>query len=361
MPPDLSPSAIVALLGVFAAAFIAAVVTVPAAGRLGKRLGIVDRPRRGEVQAFELPRTGGYAMICALLAGILVSLWLVPRQPDEYIRLWGLGIGTLMLLPLAVVDDYHRLAPFPQLVWQILVALVTVSFGITFDSVAGPFGGILPLPPLLVIPLTVLWIVGMINTINLTDTMDGLAGGVVAIAALVLAAVSLQNGQVSIAALPLALAGAALGFLLFNFHPSRIIMGSSGSLILGYSLGVISIIGGAKIAAAMMVLGLPILDVAFVIVSRVARGRSPFAGGDSAHLSHRLLALGLSQRQVALVLYGLCLLFGILALVLVRVEKLYGFALLAVVALSLMAFATKGASRVEARHRRPTGEQRADD
>ena len=330
-----------ALAVVFAASLLAAAVLVPLAGAAGRRLGFVDRPRRGEVQAFVLPRSGGYGIVLAFAVGVGVSLVLLPRYTDEYPRLWGLMLGAAVLLPLAALDDWKRLSPLPQLFWQIAAACVPILFGITFDSLAGPLGGIVPLPAFLVVPTTLLWIVGMVNTINLTDTMDGLAGGVATIAALVLAGVSLQNGQTSIAALPLALAGATLGFLFYNFHPSRIIMGSSGSLFLGYALGVLAIIGGAKIAAAIMVLGLPILDVAYVIVVRLLRGRSPLRGGDAAHLPHRLLALGLTQRQVALVLYGVCLLFGLLALVLTKLEKLYGFLLLGLVALALIWFAAR--------------------
>ncbi|MHB1133068.1 MAG: glycosyltransferase family 4 protein [Chloroflexota bacterium] len=341
------------LLAVFGAALVAALVLVPLAGAWGRRLGFVDRPRRGEVQAFILPRTGGYGIVAAFVVGVLVSVILIPRYADEYPRLWGLLLGALLLLPLAFLDDWKRLSPLPQLFWQIAAAGVPIAFGVVFDNFAGPLGGIVPLPGLLVMPLTLLWIVGMINTVNLTDTMDGLAGGVAGIAALVLAGVSLQNDQVSIAALSLALAGGTIGFLFYNFHPSRIIMGSSGSLFLGYALGVLSIIGGAKIAAAMMVLGLPILDVAYVIVSRLSHGRSPLRGGDAAHLPHRLLVLGLSQRQVAAVLYTLCLLFGAMALLLTRVEKLYGFFLLALVAAALIGFAARRYNEAPLAHRGP--------
>lgn len=336
-----------ALSTVFFSSLVVSLLAVPVAGRLGRRLGFVDRPRPGEVQRTEKPRSGGYAIVLASFIGIGLSLLLLPRYADEYPRVWGLLLGALLLLPLAFLDDWKRLPPMPQLFWQVVVAFAPVAFGVTFDSLAGPFGGILPLPGAIVVPLTVVWIVGMINTVNLTDTMDGLAGGVAAIAALVLAAVSLQNGQISIASLPLALAGAVLGFLVYNFHPSRIIMGSSGSLFLGYALGVLAIIGGAKIAAAMMVLGVPVLDVAWVIVYRLSRRRSPFRGGDGAHLPHRLLAMGLSQRQVALVLYGACLLFGLLALLLTRTEKLYGFALLGIVTLGLMIAAARGGARAQ--------------
>src|SRR4029077_9224776 len=146
----------------------------------------------------------------------------------------------------------------------------------------------------------------MINAINLLDTMDGLAGGVAAIACAVLFARTMWFDQASIAVLPLALGGACLGFLARNWHPSHVILGSSGSLFLGYLLGVTTLVGGAKIGTAFLVLAVPILDVAWVIYRRIASGRSPFRGGDGQHLPHRLRLLGLSDRRIVLSVYSVC-------------------------------------------------------
>lgn len=345
------------LITVLLVSLLASLALVPLAGAFGRRVGFVDKPRSGEVQRKPMPRTGGYGLVAALLLGIVASLALLPRFADEYPRVWGLALGILALLPLAFLDDWKRLSPLPQFAGQIAVAFIPIAFGITIDNVAGPFGGIIYVPGFLVVPLTVLWIVGMMNTINLTDTMDGLAGGIALIAASVLGALSLINGQFSIASLALALAGACAGFLVYNFHPARIIMGSSGSLVLGYALAVTAIIGGAKIATAVMVLGLPILDVAWVIVYRLMRGRSPFAGGDNAHLSHRLLALGWSQRQVTSVLCAVCLVFGVMALVLDKIDKVFGFALLLAVAVALMLLASRGSPDGGLAHRGATGQE----
>ncbi|MFN8517578.1 MAG: MraY family glycosyltransferase, partial [Chloroflexia bacterium] len=190
----------------------------------------------------------------------------------------------------------------------------------------------------LVIPITVIWIVGMINTLNWLDTMDGLAGGVALISAGVLVAASLlkrtgsfEQRQYTVAVLALALVGACLGFLVYNFHPARIFMGTSGSMFLGYALGVISIIGGAKIATAVLVLGLPILDTAFVILRRLAAGRSPMQGGDGAHLVHRLLRIGFNVRQITLLVYAVTALFGALSVLFVREQRIIAFAMLALV------------------------------
>ena len=211
-------------------------------------------------------------------------------------------------------------------------------FGIRIDSVSNPFSTQSILLPFTAgVALTIFWIVGMINALNWLDTSDGLAGGVAMIGALTLFAASLLQRdargelapQYTIALLPLALAGACLGFLAYNFPPARIFMGTGGSMFLGYALGVLSIIGSVKIATAVLVLGIPILDTALVILQRLARGRSPLRGGDGAHLIHRLLAAGLSVRQLALLLYGLTAIFGTLSVALTKTQKFFGFAAIA--------------------------------
>jgi UDP-GlcNAc:undecaprenyl-phosphate/decaprenyl-phosphate GlcNAc-1-phosphate transferase len=181
------------------------------------------------------------------------------------------------------------------------------------EEVATPFG-IVSIPDALAGPLAVLWVVGMIQAINLLDTMDGLAGGVTAIACSVLFTRTMWFNQASIAVLPLALGGACLGFLTRNWYPSRVILGSSGSLTLGYLLGVTTLVGGAKIGTAFLVLSIPILDVAWVIYRRLAQGRSPFRGGDAQHLPHRLRLLGMSDRRIVLSVYAVCGVIGVAVL-----------------------------------------------
>lgn len=315
-----------------------AIAFTPLAGALGRRVGLVDRPRSGELQSRATPRSGGYGLIAAYLLAVMVSLALIPRDPGEMARLFGLIVGILLVLPIAFVDDARRLGPLPQLVGQIGLTLVAMSFGIMITSVANPFGGLIVLPLSVAVPFTVFWIVGMINTLNLIDTMDGLAAGVTAIAALVLFARSISLGQYTISLLPLALAGVCLGFLRFNFEPARIFMGTSGSTFLGFTLAVLALIGGAKIATAAFVLGLPILDFALVILQRSLRGRSPMAGGDGAHLTHRLVARGLSIRRITIGIYAICGVGGMLAMTLNGIQKLW---LIAIVAALIAAFAVR--------------------
>jgi len=296
---------------------IAAGLAIPlmlALERLGPRLGMVDRPRVGEVQQRPLPRTGGYGVFAAfwlaVLAGFAVAPDAVERLPADTHRLLGVALGSLMLIPLAVADDRRRLGPWPQLAGQIAAASVAVVFGVRMEEIATP-AGVVAIPDPVGSLLAVVWIVAMINAINLIDTMDGLAAGVSAIAGFVLFLRSAWFGQASIAILPAALCGACLGFLTRNWHPSRIILGSSGALFLGYMLGVVTLIGGAKIGTAFLVLAVPILDVAWVIYRRVSRGRSPFRGGDAEHLPHRLRALGMSDPAIAISLYAVCAAVGL--------------------------------------------------
>ncbi|MHB0870326.1 MAG: glycosyltransferase family 4 protein [Chloroflexota bacterium] len=330
---------------VFAVAWLGTYLLTFAAMRFGHWTGILDKPRPGEVQRRITPRTGGYALFFGFLAAALVGAYLIPRSQQEGWRLAGLLLGGAAVLPLAFLDDKRRLNPMPQLLGQIAIASIPIAFGIVVDSIATPFWGVVPLPVWLVVPFTLLWIVGMINTINLVDVMDGLAGGVVAIAALVLFARGVVDfGQYDIAILPLALAGACLGFLGHNFHPARIFMGSSGSLFLGYGLATMSVMGGAKVATALLVLGVPVADVAWVIVRRVAAGRSPMKGGDQAHLPQRLHLAGFSQRQIVLGFYLLCAAFGIAAARFSPDQKVYAFLAVAVVmGVILVALARSGA------------------
>jgi UDP-GlcNAc:undecaprenyl-phosphate/decaprenyl-phosphate GlcNAc-1-phosphate transferase len=317
----------------FVVSFIAVTILTPLAGRVGQKIGLVDRPRAGELQKEPLARSGGYAMVASFILAVAVSLMLFPRNSEETTRIVGLVVGVLFVLPIAFVDDFKRLGPLPQLLGQIGLAAIAMVFGVVITSIANPFGGLISLPVFLAIPFTLVWIVGMVNTINVIDTMDGLAAGGAAIAACVLFARSLSQGQDTISLLPVALAGVCVGFLRFNFNPARIIMGTSGSMFLGFALATFSLIGGAKIATAAFVLGLPIIDFAMVIVQRAARRRSPMDGGDDAHLTHRLVRRGLSTRRIALSIYAVCATGGAMAMTLNGLQKLLIITIVGVIAI----------------------------
>ena len=193
---------------------------------------------------------------------------------------------------------------------------------------------------------TVFWIVGMINSINWIDGLDGLSTGIALIACVTLGLISLTTkiSQPLIAVLCFALAGALAGFLRWNFHPAKIFSGTSGVQFVGYTLAVLSILGSAKVAVALLVLGVPIIDTFWIIVGRLTRGVSPFAP-DRSHIHHRLLDLGLSHRNTVLVIYGICAALGVLALLVSEVTTLYAFLGVFIVSGLILFAPTRGAFR----------------
>lgn len=331
------------LLPTFAMAFLGSLILTPIARRLARRFGFVDVPGEPRhVHQAPVPRLGGVALFFPFVAAVGFSLLLpVQRQdPLELHRLAGLVLGSAVVFGLGVYDDKWELGPLPQFIVQFLAAGVAIYSGITIVEIANPFGGLIVLSTPIAVAFTLFWLMGMMNTVNWLDGLDGLAGGVTVIASVLLFAHSYRLGQYSIALLPLALAGCVLGFLPFNFYPAKIFMGTSGALFLGFALGSLAIIGGAKMATALLVLGIPILDVAWQIINRARLGRSPFLG-DRGHLHHRLLDLGFSQRRVVLLFYALCACFGTLALILPsglhKLLVLVGMGIVALVVLVLVA------------------------
>jgi UDP-GlcNAc:undecaprenyl-phosphate/decaprenyl-phosphate GlcNAc-1-phosphate transferase len=328
----------------------ASLILTPAMRRLALRRGWYDLPADRRVHTTPTPRIGGVAMYLAFMIGLALTLvpGVTPERleppfgPPELWRIGLLALGATIITAVMFVDDIRGIKPIPKLLWQLFVAgLVmlpdpryldlapgTVNgvpngwfTGVIVSFLQNPFGShdslqiqLFQFAPLAV-AFTFFWIVGMMNAVNWMDGLDGLAGGVSAIACLVLFGVSLLQDppQTTIAYLPLILAAAIFGFLRYNFHPAQIFMGDSGSMFLGFALAVISIIGGAKVATALLVMGVPILDVAYVILFRVLRGRSPLQA-DRGHLHHRLYDLGMGQSQIALLFYFVCGGFGALAL-----------------------------------------------
>ena len=301
---------------VFGVALVLALVGTPLAGVLGRRLGLMDRPGPRRWHENAIPRTGGIALFVAFMAAALLAQWLpVPRQdPNELTRFLGIALGTVFVLIFGLIDDRFELRSGPQYLAQIVAALIAIAFLVFIERVMNPFTNkILVFPMAIVLVFSIVWIMGMINTINFLDGLDGLAGGVAAIISAVLAIHMLREGQYSVALLPVALLGATLGFLPFNFSPARVFMGSAGSWVLGYAIATLGIAAGAKLATVLLVLSIPIVDVAWLIISRLRAGQS-IGQADRRHLHYRLIDLGLSQRQVVLIYYAYCTTLGAAAL-----------------------------------------------
>lgn len=306
---------VVYLVLVFLTAFVLALILTPLTARLAVRWGMLDRPAPRRVHSSPTPRHGGVPIFIAFIAALGVSLPFPRSDVNEPAKLAGLMLGLTIVALVGAYDDVRELKALPQFAAQFLAAGIAVASGVVISEIPNPLGTVaIQLPGLLAIGFTVFWIVGMMNTINWLDGLDGLAAGVTAIASAVLFIHTFRLMQYSLALLPLALAGAALGFLIFNFAPARMFLGS-GAYLLGFALAVLSIIGGAKVASALLVLAIPILDVAWQILNRLWKGRSPFEA-DRGHLHHRLYDLNISSRAIVALYYALTAVFGALALIL---------------------------------------------
>ena len=354
MGPDSGPP-LAAFALVFAAGLVIALVVTPLAGWLGHRLGLVAVPGGRRKHKGTVPRTGGIPLYLAFIGAVAVSQMLVVNpgdpaaglhpaltvvrfDPKEIIRLVGLLLGGTLIFVFGLIDDWLELPPLPQYLAQIAAAAIAVLFLIIIEYVNNPFTGdqTADFPYLLTVTLSLFWLGLMMNTVNWLDGLDGLAVGVVAIASVVLFVNSvfrLQPPQDSVALLPMALLGATLGLLPYNFSPARIFLGSAGAFFLGYVLGVLSIVGGAKVASILLVMGLPLLDTLWQIVNRLMRGQNP-ALGDRGHLHFRLHDLGLSHRQIVFGYYLFCATFGGLALLIPsRLYKLVAILVMGLIAM----------------------------
>jgi len=351
----------VLLVAVFAAAAVLSLVLTPLVRRLARRFDVMDQPGARRVHASPIPRGGGLAVAAAFITVAGVTLLVLPGQSMVVSatlsarEIAALLLGGALAAVLGTIDDWFDLRARWQLAGQLLLAAFAVSLGITVEVLANPFGsGVIELGGMFGIAFTVVWITGMINSINFIDGLDGLSSGVALIGALTLAIISLAGPvvQPEIAVVCLAFAGSLAGFLRWNFHPATIFMGTSGVMFMGYTLALLSILGTAKVAVALLVLGVPIIDTFWIIVRRLVAGRSPFSP-DRGHIHHRLLDLGLSHTQTVLLIYVLCAALAVLSLVLSGSGQLYAFVgvlvIFGLVLLLLERTADKGEEEAEAR------------
>ena len=294
-------------------AFTIAYFSMPLVIKLADRIGAMDKPDQRKVHSGAMPRLGGLAIFVAFIIAAIVAL-------DISGPYMGLIAGACIIFIVGMLDDVYQLSPWIKLAGQIIAAAVAIYFGIIVHFVTNPFDGILSLG-LLSIPVTFLWMVGVTNAINLIDGLDGLAGGVSAIAGITMGIVALLQGQSEVALLAFLLVAAIAGFLPHNFYPAKTFMGDGGSNLLGFILACLAIMGTAKSAALIslfipiVILGIPIFDTFFAIIRRI-NNKAPIFKPDKDHLHHRLLALGMSQRHSVLIIYLLSSFFGIVAITL---------------------------------------------
>ena len=329
------------MLMTFVISCVATVILTPFSIRLAFKLGAIDVPKdERRAHSKPMPRIGGISFIIGFFISTLIMFLLcnIDRTVNfKDINIWGFYLGAIIIAIVGFLDDINiankGLKPIVKLCAQILASICMVISGARIMYVNVPFLEMYGLNEILSIIITIGWIVGVTNAINLLDGLDGLAGGVSAIAVLSLTIIFLLNGT---AAIPLimvaALLGGLLGFLPYNFNPAKTFMGDVGSNFLGYTLAAVSMLGMAKtytlmaIILPVIVLALPIFDTLFAIVRRLIHGKS-IMEADRGHLHHRLIDLGLSQKQAVLVLYAIAAIFGIFAIVLMEnsIWKAIGF------------------------------------
>lgn len=333
----------------FGVALILSAVLCLAAMFASRPLGMMKMPNRErDIHARPIPMLGGVALYLAF-AGVV--LLVVPNSMGRNAVLLMCGLAAFLFL----LDDKFRLPAWVKLIGQTGIALGAVlgfgwTFQITFFSL--PFVGLIH-TGWLAIPLSVFWLMGMQNTVNLIDGVDGLAGGVVAIVALTLTVAAASISQDEVVLLAAALAGVCVGYLLFNFNPARLFMADSGAHFLGLALGMLSIMGVAKLPVAfalaipLLALAVPIGDTAWSIIRRRVEGVS-FARADAKHIHHRLLSLGLTQRETCLVFYGATGILGAIGLTVLGHRKILAIAIV----LMIVLLSTALADRMQATGRR---------
>ena len=310
------------LIGVVAAALVVALlvalITTPVVKNLAVRMGAVDVPRDGRrMHDHPIPRMGGLAIFFGFLLSVVVFMDL-----DGQMR--GMLLGAAIIVVLGIFDDIYSLRAMFKFVVQIIAALVAALSGNVIEIVSNPnvFSSDLYWDlGWLAVPVTVVWIVAITNAVNLIDGLDGLACGVSAISSMTLLVISLAISDGPVAVLMAALTGACLGFLPYNMNPAKIFMGDTGSTFLGFILAVVSIQGLFKLytiisfAVPFLMLGLPIFDTCFAFIRRIAHGQSPMHA-DRSHVHHRLIDMGLNQKQAVAVLYIISAILGLSAVVL---------------------------------------------
>lgn len=326
-------------IGAMLLALIISLIITPIVKQLAIRWGVMDKPDQRKVHQQLMPRMGGLAIFLSFALVVLIT------QPLSK-TIIGLLVGSAWIISVGIVDDFKGLSPKVKLMGQIIGALILIAFGLRVDFITNPFSEGMLILGKLAIPITVLWIIGVTNAVNLIDGLDGLAAGTSGIAALTMALVVLSQyilspelfvGSLMVIPLALILLGSLLGFLKYNFHPAQIFMGDSGSMFLGFTLAALAITGLAKGAAVIsvfipiVILGIPILDTFFAILRRYLN-KQPIFQPDKHHLHHCLLEKGLSHKQTVLVIYGINLVLGASAVLMTWLDNDHAMVLLGLIA-----------------------------
>ncbi len=300
----------------FLIALTISLLVTPLMRVLALKVKMVDLPNARKIHSRPVPYLGGVAISLAFVFSILIGQRLF-QGFQTFQSLYSILLACGVIVLLGLYDDHRGSSAWIKVIFQSTAAIIVINAGIQIDMIKIPFFQYIHLG-LWSWPVTCLWIVGLCNAVNLIDGLDGLAAGVAMIASFSLFATSIRWGEIEVALLCIAMAGSLLGFLRYNFHPARIFMGDAGALLLGFLLGVLSIMEGSKSTSAIAVLipitalGIPILDTGVAILRRLRKG-DPLFVADQEHLHHHLLHIGLSHRQAVILIYLASIYLGILS------------------------------------------------
>lgn len=312
--------AVIALAGLVA--LVVCLVTSPAIIRFAKNRGVMDKPDSRKLHKIPIPTLGGTAVFAGVIASVFVCFRFLPTElsPTEIYAVMGISLGAALSFIVGLFDDLFGLKPSQKFLFQVLIAGGGILFGIKIEFLTGIGVDYFFLNPFLTVILTIIWITALMNAVNMIDGLDGLASGITSIAALAFLILALIQGQIPAALLSAAVLGSTLGFLPFNFHPAKIFLGDAGSMMLGYLLATISILGPFKTTTALtvvlpiLILGLPLFDTSWAILRRVVAGRK-VSEADNEHVHHQLEKSRLGHRGTVLVLYGVAAILAIIAVV----------------------------------------------
>jgi UDP-GlcNAc:undecaprenyl-phosphate GlcNAc-1-phosphate transferase len=310
----------------FLVAFVLSIIFTLLVRQLARKLKIVDTPDKTRHLHFQpVPLLGGAAIFLAFWLVTACVLFYHPVYGIEILKtklIWALAASVIIII-IGIVDDWKPVSAKIRLAVTAAAVLVAVAGGIGLQKITNPFGGFIQMSLIVGNVLVFLWLMGMMYTTKILDGLDGLATGVVAIGAIMIFFLTrtAKFYQPNVGLLALIFAGACLGFLLFNFHPAKIFLGEPGSLFIGFMLGILAVISGGKLATALLVMAVPVLDLARVIYTRIRHGRPVFEG-DREHLHFKLLTFGLSERQAVVLFYFISALFGATTLFLQSTQKL---------------------------------------
>lgn len=312
--------------------FLISLILTPLVVRISLYFKILDKPDQGfrKIHKKAIPLLGGWAIFLSVFISIFIfkqfGLADFSNISDNFIL--AVFCGGLLIMIGGTLDDKFNLKPWQQIIWPLLSAVLVLLVGIKISYITNPFGGssnaIIYLTPIWGVVLSFIWLMGLMYTTKLLDGLDGLVAGITSVAALMIFVLSL-NWDIYLSATSfwaILLFGASLGFLIFNFYPAKIFLGEGGSIFLGFMLGVLSIISGSKIATTLLVIGIPALDVLWVMIRRLVKGQSPFSHADRKHLHFQLLDVGFGHREAVLLLYLIAITFGLVGVLSSSIGKL---------------------------------------